>query len=83
GMGYVTPGVKALRVAKKAGETAYPPTVENTLNQNYPIARPLLLYVLGEPSGETKKYLDWVLSDAGQKIVEQTGYVPVRPVSQS
>ncbi len=77
GMGYATPGVKALRIAKKAGDKAFAPTVETALNHTYPIARPLLMYTIGEPSGETKKYLDWIHTAAGQKIVEQTGYVPL------
>jgi phosphate transport system substrate-binding protein len=77
GMGYATEGVKALRVARKAGEKAFAPTVEATISQTYPIARPLLMYTIGEPSGETRKYLDWILSADGQKIVEQSGYVPL------
>jgi ABC-type phosphate transport system substrate-binding protein len=24
-----------------------------------------------------KDYIDWILSDAGQKVVEDSGYVPV------
>jgi phosphate transport system substrate-binding protein len=77
GMGYATAGVKALRVARKAGEKAVPPTVATALDHTYPIARPLLMYTIGEPGGEVKKYLDWVHSEAGQKIVEQSGYVPL------
>ncbi|HTS62715.1 MAG TPA: phosphate ABC transporter substrate-binding protein [Candidatus Acidoferrales bacterium] len=77
GMGYATPDVKTLRVAKKAGGQSFPPTVETTLNHTYPIARPLFMYTLGQPAGATKKYIDWVLSDAGQKIVLQSGYVPL------
>jgi len=77
GMGYATPAVKTLRVAKKKGDPAYAPTVEATLNHTYPIARPLFMYTLGEPSGAVKKYIDWVHSDAGQKIVVQSGYVPL------
>jgi phosphate transport system substrate-binding protein len=77
GMGYNTPSVKALRISKKTGETAYPPTVETTLNHTYPIARPLFMYTLGEPAGATKQYIDWVLSPAGQKIVVTSGYVPL------
>jgi phosphate transport system substrate-binding protein len=76
-MGYATPAVKSLRVAKKAGDTAYAPTVENTLNHTYPIARPLFMYTLGEPAGAVKKYIDWILSPAGQKIVVESGYVPL------
>jgi len=78
GMGYNEPGkVKMLKVAKKAGDPAYSPTVENTLNKTYPIARSLQVYTLGEPTGEVKKYTDWMMSDAGQKVVEQSGYVPI------
>jgi phosphate transport system substrate-binding protein len=77
GMGYAVPEVKLLRVARKAGDTAFAPTVENTLSHTYPIARPLLMYTLGEPTGELKKYLDWVHSDAGQAIVRTSGYVPL------
>jgi len=77
GMGYATPEVKTLRVAKKPGDPAYAPTVENTLNHTYPIARPLFIYTLGEPSAPAKKYLEWIHSDAGQKIVLRSGYVPL------
>ncbi len=77
GMGYATPAVKMLKVCKKAGETAYEPTVENTLNFTYPIARPLLMYTLGEPAAAVQKYLDWIHSTAGQNVVKETGYVPL------
>ena len=77
GMGYNTPQVKALRVAKKVDDPPYPPTVETALNHTYPIARPLLMYTLGEPAGAVKEYIDWVRSDAGQRIVRQSGYVPL------
>ena len=77
GMGYATAAVKMLKVSKRASGTAYEPNVENTLNGHYPIARSLQVYTLGEPEGEIKKYVDWMLTDAGQKIVEQTGYVPL------
>jgi phosphate transport system substrate-binding protein len=77
GMGYATPEVKTLRIARKTGEPSYAPTVENTLNHTYPIARPLLMYTLGVPTGEVKKYIDWVHSEAGKKIVIRSGYVPL------
>jgi phosphate transport system substrate-binding protein len=77
GMGYNTQDVKGLPLARKKGERAYPPTIETTLNHTYPIARPLLMYTLGEPTGAAKAYLDWIHSEAGQKIVAQSGYVPL------
>jgi phosphate transport system substrate-binding protein len=51
--------------------------VANALSHQYPVARSLLIYTLGEPTGEVRKYLDWILSDAGQHIVEKSGYVPL------
>ncbi|MHB8764112.1 MAG: phosphate ABC transporter substrate-binding protein [Deferrisomatales bacterium] len=78
GMGYATAAVKMLRVAPTAGATAVAPSVEATLDRSYPLARSLHLYTLGEPQGAVKAYLEWILSDAGQKIVEESGYVPVR-----
>jgi phosphate transport system substrate-binding protein len=78
GMGYHEPGkVKMLRVSARAGEPAYPPTVGNVLSKRYPLARALHLYTLGEPTGETRKYLDWIFSDAGQQVVQRVGYVPI------
>ncbi len=77
GMGYATSEVKTVRIARKSGDKAYAPTVENTLNHTYPIARPLFMYTLGEPSGAVKKYIDWVHSEAGKKIIVKSGYVPL------
>ncbi|MBV5336692.1 MAG: phosphate ABC transporter substrate-binding protein, partial [Deltaproteobacteria bacterium] len=77
GMGYATSEVKMIRVAKKQGDVAWAPTVENTLKGTYPIARPLFMYTLGEPSGAVKTYMEWAHSDAGQEIVLKSGYVPL------
>ena len=76
GMGYATERVKKLKVIGKSGQ-AVAPTVENAQNKSYPIARPLYLYTVGDPEGGVKKFIGWTLSEAGQHIVEQTGYVPV------
>jgi len=77
GMGYATEDVKMLCVAIHESDTAIPPTVENTLAKKYPLARSLLMYTLGEPTGEGKAFIDWVVSKAGQAIVKETGYVPL------
>ncbi|HYW81125.1 MAG TPA: phosphate ABC transporter substrate-binding protein [Thermoguttaceae bacterium] len=77
GMGYVTDGVKMLAISPKKGEPAVAPTLENAMNATYPITRPLMIYTIGEPEGEVKAYLDWILSEDGQKIVVDKGYVPL------
>lgn len=77
GMGYATPAVKMLKVSPKTGEPGIEPNVANTLSKKYPIARSLQVYTLGEPQGAVKSYIDWMLGDAGQKIIQETGYVPL------
>jgi phosphate transport system substrate-binding protein len=78
GMGYATPHVKMLKVRAAPDQPAAAPTVAATLSKQYPIARSLHLYTLGEPEGEVKRYTDWILSAAGQRVVEASGYVPLR-----
>jgi len=79
GMGYATPAIKMLKVAKAKGEAAVAPTVAGVHDRSYPLARSLHVYTLGEPEGPVKAYVDWILSDAGQKVVEDSGYVPLPP----
>lgn len=77
GMGYANPSVKMLKVAKKKGDPYITPTVATTQDKTYPVARPMYFYTAGEPAPHVQKYIDWVLTDPGQKIVETTGYVPL------
>jgi phosphate transport system substrate-binding protein len=78
GMGYHTPEVKMLKVSKRRGEPAVAPTVKSASDESYPITRPLQIYVIGEPAGTVKEYLDWILGPEGQKVVLDLGYVPVK-----
>lgn len=77
GMGYMTAGVKQLHVAKTKGAPAVAPAIKTVKDHTYPIARPMFMYTPGTPSPDVKAYIDWVLSPAGQKVVEDTGYVPM------
>jgi phosphate transport system substrate-binding protein len=38
------------------------------------------MYTNGEPQGDIKTYLDWVMSDEGQCILLEKGYAPIRGV---
>ena len=78
GMGYATAEVKMVRVAKRKGQPAIAPTVENAQRGTYPITRPLLMYTVGEATGALKEYMDWILSTEGQELVRQLGYVPAK-----
>jgi phosphate transport system substrate-binding protein len=76
GMGYKTPEVKMLKVSPRSGQPGVAPTIENARNHSYPITRSLLIYVIDEPAGIVKEYLDWIRGPEGQKIVSEQGYVP-------
>jgi phosphate transport system substrate-binding protein len=77
GLGYATPAVKIVKVSRKKGEPGVLPSIATVHDKTYPISRPMFMYTPGEPTPPIKKYLDWILSEAGQKIVEKTGYVPL------
>src|SRR6267142_3379739 len=78
GAGYV-----GLAYTKAGGVKVMPidgvtPSVQTVLGKNYPYARPTFYYTNGEPSGLAKEFVDFTLGPAGQKIVTQVGFVPIR-----
>jgi phosphate transport system substrate-binding protein len=77
GMGYATHEVHEVCLAKDASKPCVTPTPETAKSGEYPLSRDLYMYTLGEPQGEIKAYLDWILSPAGQKIVADNGFVPL------
>ena len=54
------------------------PTIENVMYGRYPISRPLYLYTNGEPKGIVKDFIDYALSEEGQKVVVETAFVPIK-----
>ena len=72
GLGYMNKDVKALTVNGVIGSNA------TTLDGTFPISRPLFMFTQGWPTGETVKFLNYVLHpDKGQRLVGETGYVPL------
>ena len=71
-------GVKHAKVKKDASSPAYDATAETIGKGVYPITRFLYMYLRNRPTGETKKYIDWILSPEGQSIVTEIGYFPVK-----
>ena len=54
------------------------PTIENIKNGTYPSITPLYaVTTAGEENENVQKLLDWVLSDEGQYIIEETGYTGI------
>jgi phosphate transport system substrate-binding protein len=71
GVGYINDTIKVLKIDGTAA------SVESVLAGDYVLSRGLYMYSNGEPEGVMAAYLDWILSPAGQTIVEEEGFVPV------
>lgn len=53
------------------------PSEKNAQNDTYPITRYLHFFTTQIPKGAVKDFIDWVLSPDGQRIVEQSGFIPL------
>jgi phosphate transport system substrate-binding protein len=81
GIGYATPGVRALSLSKKDGQEAYAANQKNAYSGQYPISRYLYVYVNkvpGQPLDRlTREFLLMVLSKEGQENTIKDGYFPI------
>lgn len=50
-------------------------TVDNINNGKYAISRPFNIATNGTPSEVTQDFINYILSEDGQKIVEENGYI--------
>ena len=71
-------GIVICKVKKDEKSPAFIPTAETIKSNEYPITRYLYMYLVNRPTGEMKKYIDWILSPEGQKLVVEVGYFPVK-----
>lgn len=81
GLGYLIEAkgkIKPVAVKKDAFSAAVIPSEETVNSGAYSIARPLYLYTAGEPKGLVKSFIDFAMSEKGQKIVAETGFVTAR-----
>jgi phosphate transport system substrate-binding protein len=67
--------VKMLKIKSTPDSPAVAPSTAAVLDGSYPISRPLFLFTNGTPSGDAKAFLDFCMSEAGQKILTETGYI--------
>lgn len=80
GLAYANAGVRVVPVSTGDDSGPVAPSNATITDGSYPIARPLFMYSNGAPQGATKEYLDWILSDAGQRVLMEHGYPPLRPL---
>lgn len=80
------PELKILKIQKDENSEAVSPVAadgrvdyEAAWTGAYPIARYLYMYTGFRPRGKVKDYIDWILSPEGQTVVEEVGYVPLKP----
>jgi phosphate transport system substrate-binding protein len=72
GIGYINKSVKVLKVNGKT-------VTENTVRDGlWPIARPLYMYTNEKPAGVIAKFIGFVLSSEGQKLVNEVKYVSIK-----
>jgi phosphate transport system substrate-binding protein len=78
GLAYMEKNVKALKVSMDKGKTYVAPSMDAAKNKSYGVVRPLYYYHLTKDEKKVKPYIDFILSDEGQKIVQEIGYVPTK-----
>ncbi len=71
-------GVKDCGVKKDDKSAAVLPSAATIKNQTYPITRYLYMYLKSRPTGETKAFVDWILSAEGQSLIAEVGYYPLK-----
>lgn len=77
GLAYESNEVSTINVSYDQGKTFVAPSVSAAQDKTYPIARPLFLYFDKETEAKIQSFLDFSLSDEGQAIVQEIGYVPI------
>jgi phosphate transport system substrate-binding protein len=71
-------GVKTIAVSYDGGKNYVAPTIEAAKDKSYPISRPLYFFYDSKMESKVKAFVDFVLSDEGQKIVVKKDYIPVK-----
>jgi len=78
GIGYV--GMAYLKASgiKAVAVNGVKPSIATVQNHSYPISRSTFYYTNGDLTGDAKAFLDFTISPAGQKIVQQVGFAPLK-----
>jgi phosphate transport system substrate-binding protein len=71
GIGYVDKSIRVLKVNEKTASAS------GVRDGSWPISRPLFMYTNGKPAGTIAKFIDFMLSKEGQKIVNEVKYVSI------
>jgi len=77
GIGYVSVGHIDEMVAPVALDGVVP-TIQTIQDGTYKVARGLYSNTKGEPTGLTKKFIDFLYTAEGKKIIEKRGFIPAQ-----
>lgn len=77
GLAFINDKVKALPVSFD-GKNYIAPDIKHVKTKTYPLARPLFFIYQNSSAAKVKTFVDYLLSDAGQKEVEESGYVSLK-----
>ncbi|KKK85440.1 hypothetical protein LCGC14_2773270, partial [marine sediment metagenome] len=76
--GNIISDINVLNLASDANTTGVSPLEsENVKSGKYPLSRPLFQYTNGIPTGKILEFVQFELSDEGQKLIEKEGYYPI------
>ena len=79
-IGYISLGLVNEKVMLLKISTVHP-SVNNIENGSYTLVRPFLFVFNGEPKGESKSFLEFVLSPEAQKLLSKEGLVTIQSKS--
>jgi phosphate transport system substrate-binding protein len=77
GIGYVSVGHIDETVAPVALDGVVP-TIRTVQEGTYPVARGLYSNTRGEPAGLTQKFIEFLYTPDGKRIIEKHGFIPVQ-----
>lgn len=78
GLAYLGDKTRAVSISFDSGATYTEPSLKNARNKTYPVVRPLYYYYMQSKAKSVRPFINYVLSDEGQKTVSEVGFVPVK-----
>lgn len=75
-IGYISFGLLDERVKPITLDSVIP-TIESIKQRKYPVVRPFLFLTKSELQSQVKKFIDFVLTNEGQKLLQEEGLIPV------
>jgi len=70
-------GAKVLGVRPDAALPPVRPSQQQVIRGAYPLYRDIYMYTRGPATGDVGSFVDWVVSPAGQEVVDEQRFVPV------